>query len=411
MKKIIHHVTKKLKEIKKRALSADDENKILINKTPYYKKEAHHTQKIEIEILSSTIVKILVILTIFMALQNLSLALQNILRIVAISFFLALGVAPIVNRIEQFKIPRPLAILLLYVIFFGIIGIIFVQLTPIIAKQLSGIAQDLTSLLTNIQTFETNWLPNSVVQFLNKFSINTIEIQSFISENLTSISKNLTNIAGSTFGILQDIFQGALNLLFTLVLLFFILMEREQISSFALLLLPHKNRSYVKDKFFSIQDKMAEWFKAQIILMIAVGIIFFLGMTILEIIFDAEFYPVTIALVAAFLELFPYLGLFITIFLTGLIALNISIVAFLSVLILSGIAQFLEGNILIPLIMEKVVGLSSVAVILALSIGGILGFTYGGFALSILGMILAIPIAASISIFVKEYANREDKTE
>ena len=49
--------------------------------------------------------------------------------------------------------------------------------------------------------------------------------------------------------------------------------------------------------------------------------------------------------------------------------------------------------------MEKVVGLSSVAVMLALATGGILGNAVGGVPLAILGMILAVPIAASISIF------------
>jgi len=58
--------------------------------------------------------------------------------------------------------------------------------------------------------------------------------------------------------------------------------------------------------------------------------------------------------------------------------------------------------------MERVTGLPSVVVILALAIGGVLGNAIGGVPLSILGMILSIPIAASVGIFVAEYAKKHN---
>jgi len=57
--------------------------------------------------------------------------------------------------------------------------------------------------------------------------------------------------------------------------------------------------------------------------------------------------------------------------------------------------------------MEKVTGLPSVVVILSLAIGGTIGNAFGGVPLAIIGMIMSIPVAASIGIFVGEYARRK----
>ncbi len=141
---------------------------------------------------------------------------------------------------------------------------------------------------------------------------------------------------------------------------------------------------------------MVEWFRGLLILMAAMGTFMYVGMKVFEIFFDMK-YAATLALVAAFAELFPYIGPLITGALAVLIAVNISWILVLIVLIWVIIAQFLEGNFLVPIVMEKAVGMSSVTVMLALSIGGILGNAIGGVPMAILGMILSIPVGASIS--------------
>ena len=235
----------------------------------------------------------------------------------------------------------------------------------------------------------------------------TVEIKKYIADNLASISENLRGIAGSTLSILSGIFQGVFNLIFALVLMFFILLEREKIANFSLLLLPAKRRDYIKEKFESVQEKMSKWFRGQFILMISMGTFMYVGMKIFEWMFGMK-YAATIGLLAGIMELFPYIGVLITGVLCLLIAINISWLLVAIVLVWIGIAQFLEGNFLVPLIMEKVVGLSSVVTILAIAIGGILGSALGGVPLAILGMIFSVPIVASVAIFVEEYIHRDN---
>ncbi len=365
-------------------------------------REEQPPQKIILDIPASTVIKICMIILAFFTLQKVAYELTSILSIAAIAGFLAIGLTPIVSHIERFKIPRPLAILILYIGFFGVIGLLFVKILPILAGELTDISYEFKNFLTDGK-FED--IPFAS-QFLSLTSFEAEEIERLISQNVASMAENLEGIANSTIGILLGIFQSLFNLIFTLVLLFFILMEREKIGHFALLLFPRKKQHYIQHKFLDVQHKMTEWFKGQFILMLCMGIFMYAGMKFFEITLDMK-YSLTIGLLAGIMELFPYIGVLATGLLAVVIAINISWVLVISVLIWIAIAQFLEGNLLVPLVMEKVVGLSSVVVILVVAIGGILGSSFGGVPLAILGMIFAVPVAASIAIFVEDYVHRD----
>jgi predicted PurR-regulated permease PerM len=398
MKRFIKAATKKFREMKK--IREKYESQKTISEIKSSTKSATANEVLELEISTQTLLKIGFFIVLFFAAAKLFVTLQNVFVIVGISFFLAISLSPIVNALEKYKVPRPIAILCLYVLFFGAIGILFVQIIPIIAEQLQNIATDLTKYLSNGGQ-EIPFVSN----FLETLQIDTIYVQTFIADNLSAISKNLQSIAGSTFGILSGLFSGVFNFIFSLVLIFFILLEREQLGDFFIRLVVPEKRKTIEAKIKIIQRKMVEWFKGLLILMISMGTFMYIGMKVFEIFFDMK-YAATIALLAAFAELFPYIGPLITGVLAVLIAINISWLLVIIVLCWILIAQFLEGNLLVPLVMEKAVGMSSVAVMLALSIGGILGNAIGGVPMAILGMILSIPIGASISFFISEYVKR-----
>jgi len=405
LKKIVQKVSS-FNEIAKNYQEKQQKNKKIEIKTLEDKKDEvlKCPQEIELTVSSGTITKIFFIFVVFIILKNLFLELQSIIIILSFSFFLAIALAPILKKIESYKIPRPFAILILYLVFFGALGILFVQIIPIIAEQFQNIAIDLKNYFQEGNNLEA--IPY-LGDFLAKINLDTHELQKVFSDNLLTISDNLQGIAGSTFSVFSDIFQGVFNFIFALVLMFFILMEREQIAIFTLHLFPINKRAYVKSKFHSVQEKMSEWLKGQGILMISMGLFMYFGMKILEIFWGMK-YAATIGLVAGFMELFPYIGVLITGVLAILIAINISLVLVVLITIWIAVAQFLEGNFLVPIIMEKVVGLSSVVTIIAISVGGILGGSLGGVPMAILGMIFSIPIAASIAIFVEEYVRRDE---
>ncbi len=400
MRKLLKFVSKKIADLQKQKEEYEKQlnSEILIPPLQPEKSREKTSvpEKMEITISANTVIKILFIIALFFAGIRIIDQLQSLLIMTAIAGLLALGLTPILNQIEARKIPRPVAIAILYVIFLGAISILFVQIVPIIAKQLLEIAHDLRNFVFD------NDISVPFLKNIN-FDLDIEGIKDLLAQNLTDISRNLQNVAGSTLGIISNVFQGLFNFIFTLTLLFFMLLEREVLGAAILRFFPRKKQKYVLHKTLSIQKKMAEWFRGQFILMISVGLFVYIGMLILGWTVGME-YAATIGILAGFAELLPYIGPLVTYILVGLISVNISWLTFVLGMAFVFVVQMLEGNILIPIVMKKAVGLPSIITLLALAAGGILGYSSGGIAMSIVGMVFSIPVAASIAIFIEEDA-------
>ena len=111
-------------------------------------------------------------------------------------------------------------------------------------------------------------------------------------------------------------------------------------------------------------------------------------------------YALILALFAGFFELIPYLGPIISAVPAVALAFLISPVTGFMVLGLYIAIQQMENHIITPQVMKKAVGLNPVIVILALLIGAKVAGIYGA--------ILAIPVAAIISVLVSDIMKKED---
>jgi len=151
MKKIIKYLSKKIDIIKeknknKQIESEEKEEEIVIHKNA--QSESEKTNKIEIEISFTTILKIAFTLILVAFIGLIFLELKSIVIMTVISLFLALGISPFLISIERY-IPRPFAILLVYIIFLGALFLLFFGILPILAEQLSQIALDLRGYIVN----------------------------------------------------------------------------------------------------------------------------------------------------------------------------------------------------------------------------------------------------------------------
>ncbi len=362
------------------------------------KADSKKVQKVEIDISIKTIIKVILVIALFLAAKEVVVELKSILVITFVSAILVLGISPMLDKLESHKIPRPLAIVILYLIFLGVLTIFFIQLVPIIIHQLIAIAYDLREFFSE---------PIAIPEWAKMIGIDPDSISSILENNVSTIAKNLQSVAGSTFSIVGSIFSSFMTLIMTLTLLFFMFLEREKLGHSILKLFPATNQQHILKRTLAVQSKMAEWFRGQFILMIIVGLFVYIWMSVLHFTIGFE-YAVTVALLAAFAELLPYVGPFLTYLLVGLIGIEISWSAFAIGLICVGVTQFLEGNFLVPIVMKRAVGISSVVVILALLIGGSLGYAIGGIGTAIVAMIFSIPIAATIGMFLDSNDSNEE---
>jgi predicted PurR-regulated permease PerM len=139
--------------------------------------------------------------------------------------------------------------------------------------------------------------------------------------------------------------------------------------------------------------KVSAWLRAQVMLAGVMGTFAAVGLGLMGM---PYFYVV--ALVAAVGETIPIVGPVIGGVTAVAVALTVSTKLALSVGAYFLVLHQLEANILVPKIMERRVGVSPVAVMIALLVGGALW--------GIIGAILAIPTAAIISVIIEDIAVR-----
>ena len=137
------------------------------------------------------------------------------------------------------------------------------------------------------------------------------------------------------------------------------------------------------------QKRMAGWFWGEIILMIVVGTMTYIGLNIIGV-----KYALALAVLAGLLEVVPSLGPIVSSIPAILIGLSYSPILGLYCVILYLVIQQLENNLIVPIIMKKVTGLHPIIILIAMVIGGKLA--------GIMGIILAVPSTIFIETILIE---------
>ena len=152
-----------------------------------------------------------------------------------------------------------------------------------------------------------------------------------------------------------------------------------------------------------MQGKIGLWLRGQLILSFIIFLLIYVALSILGV-----KYALILALVAGMTEFVPYLGpILAAVPAIILVFAQSGFVMALFVAIIYYLVQLIENNIIVPKVMQKVVGLNPIVGIAVLMIG----FNLGG----VVGAILSIPVATAVSVFVKDvFDNKmanESKTE
>jgi predicted PurR-regulated permease PerM len=245
-------------------------------------------------------------------------------------------------------------------------------------------------------------LANSFPQYIEKvgggidYWIEKYALQEQAREILLEFSRRLEGYASGLLATLFSLFGGLISTLAIIVISFYLTLNASDVKRFLVSMIPTKNQPYISGLISRLQVKMGQWLRSQLILMVIIGLVIYIGLTILNV-----RYALILALIAGLLEIVPWLGPW----LAGIFAVFLSFfqspVLALLVVILYVAVQQLENNLIVPQIMKRVVGLNPVVVILALLIGGKIA--------GILGAVLAVPSAAILAEFIRDYRTHINK--
>lgn len=303
-------------------------------------------------------------------------------RNILIWFIFALTISvlfnPAVNFLQKRKIPRGLAVVLIYVGTFGILSILIYLVVPIF--------------ITEIQTFL-----NSFPEYFEKISppLKGLGFQAFSSlENfLMALGSTLEGMADNIFSALFSIFGGVFATLFVIVTAIFLSLEEKGVERTLMFLFPKKYEAQVLNVWSRCQRKVAGWFGARLLACLFVGLASYIAFLL----FNVK-YPFTLALFAGVFNFVPYVGPLLTGVVLFLIIFPTEMFKAIFVLIAFALIQQVENSILSPLLMKKFVGLPPALVLVSLVVGANLW--------GLLGAILAIPLFGILFEFFKEFLQR-----
>ncbi|MCL7455298.1 MAG: AI-2E family transporter [Anaerolineae bacterium] len=309
------------------------------------------------------------------------LQLGQILIVLFLAILLASTLRPLVDSLSRRRIPRGVAILLLYLFLILIVfGLLVASIPP-----LAGLISEL---------FSTEILSERVYRFFSWLAFFGWDTFKVILPVLTLPEKVLAFVDQIQQQAQRQVWPIALDsvlvigqVILAFVMCYYWLTAREPALSLLLRLSPLRHRAVVEKLWNDVENTLGAYVRGQVILMFAVGLACYLGLVVLGI----PFAP-ALAVIAALTEAIPIVGPIAGAIPAVLVGLTISWPMGLAVAALYLVVQQLEAHILVPRVMHRAVGLHPLVVILALVMGGILN--------GVVGALIAIPIAGAIQVIV-----------
>lgn len=300
---------------------------------------------------------------------------RNVLFLIFVSLLVATGIEPLVNKLRA-KGPfnRSTGILFVYTLIFGIIGVgLYLAIPPLVTE-----VQNLITVFSDPQKTKT--------------AISGVS-NSFIRDALNTAYENAGSIFQSIFlnsqaiSIGLSLFEIVFSIATVFVITFYWLTEKRGIKRFLFSLLRRESRSRANEVWENVETKLGAWMRGQIVLMLFIGVLAGIGYTIMGLKF-----AFALAVFAGLTELIPIIGPYLGGAPAVLIALTQDLTLAIIVVVYIVVLQLVEGNVLVPRIMERAVGVSPLTVI----IGVLIGSTVAGIG----GALLAVPVAAATQVLV-----------
>ena len=309
----------------------------------------------------------------------------DVVLVVLAAIVIASAIEPIVRRLQHYQVNRIIAVILVYLLMFVIVGAILIFFVPVVLGEIIDFLRNVPSTIS----LDTVWSPIRDIGL--QFSNTPIASNSISMSDLTSgLQSIFIGTGAGAFQAASFIFGGVLSFTLIVVLSFYMAVQREGVENFLRIISPVRHHDYVVGLWKRSQRKIGFWLQGQILLAVIVGVLVYLVLMIVGIP-----HALLLAVLAGMLEIIPVFGPIIAAVPAVLLAFSDAGVG--TALLLVGlylIIQQFENQLFYPLVVKKIVGISPIVVILALVIGAKVA--------GILGAILAVPLSAALMEYLDD---------
>ncbi len=295
---------------------------------------------------------------------------------IAFSILLSVLLLPVNNYLEKKKLPRVLAILLSLTV-----AIVFIAaIVYFISTQIASFTDDIPAIKKQLQT-HFNTMQKWVYQ---QFHITRKEQTQFISNATEKIKDNGSGFIGETF---LSVTQTVMVLVLLPVYSFLILYYRDMIRKFLTDVFGMQHEEKVKEVLRESRSIVQGYMVGLMIELAIVAAINSAGFLLLGI-----SYAILLGVIAAILNMIPYIGMLIAAVFCMLVTLttstDMSDVIWVAVVLTA--VQFIDNNIIMPKVVSSKVKINALLSIIGVLIGGALA--------GISGMFLSIPVIAILKV-------------
>ena len=294
------------------------------------------------------------------------------------------------------KLARPLSLIFALLLIIGIIATVVLIVIPELGNTLLNLGKTIQDFIPKaqewaIQTFKDN---QEIAKWIADIDFKWNEI---LSQGLDFLKNGASSVLGSTFEAAMSIISGVASFFISFVFSCYVLVQKEKLGEQVRKLM----RAFMPEDWNNIflalgsvvNKSFTNFFTGQCLEAVILGLMFLITMTIFRLP-----YALLISVLIAFTALIPIFGAFIGCGVGALLIFMVSPMKALIFIIMFLVLQQIEGNFIYPHVVGNSVGLPSIWVLVAVSVGGSL--------MGLAGMLIFIPITAVVYTMLRGIVNR-----
>lgn len=298
------------------------------------------------------------------------------------------------------KIARPVSLVLSLVLILAVVVLVFFVVVPQLGDTVIRLSNDIRQFWPQVQEWAIRLFEDNpeVVDWINSIEINWDKI---VQGGIEFLKTGAGTILGSTYSVAKTIVSAATNFVIAFVFAVYIVLQKEklsvQVSKIMYAFLPEKVVKKIQAVCLLTHKTFSNFLTGQCLEAVILGSMFFVVMVVFS--FP---YPLLVGVLIAFTALIPIFGAFIGCFVgTFLILMEnpMQAIAFVAIFL---ILQQIEGNLIYPHVVGSSVGLPSIWVLVAV--------TLGASVMGIVGMLVFIPLLSVIYTLFRGYVYKRLKS-
>lgn len=339
----------------------------------------------------------------------------NVLYLILTAYIVSIAMEAVVDMFQRRKLNRGISITISYFLLaiFLLSGVVLI--VPFVVNQMTTIINLLLVKMNALQTaIQTQWLVEVLKSswllshYIQKEVFNNFTDPALISNIQVKLQASLAQLASMWSSYAQSIGNFAVNfvtwfvtfltkslIVITLAVLFTI--EKVSVMKFIASLWGEKKYKYIYIKLEKIYIKLWIWLKSRLLLSLIIGIAMYISLRILAAFGMNIPSKASLALILGLMDIVPYIGPivgglpWVLAWLTGF-----GIRWWIIVWLIAWVINMIENNVLIPLLMNKTLGINTVVIFISMILWGMI--------MGVVGILLAVPIAAIITLlFEKDF--------